>query len=204
MALSGLAMVGFVAGHMAGNLLIFAGAEVLNGYAEKLHSMPALLWAVRVGLLGALTAHVGTAIVLMRRNRGARPADAYGKKVSMAYTAPSRFMALTGTLVLFYIIYHLAHFTWKWTHPEFQSHPGDVYHMIVTSFLSPWISVIYLISMALLGVHLFHGISSTLDTLGLYHKSYTPLARKAAMGLAVLLSLGFSIIPIAVWLRWVT
>ena len=202
MALSGLMMVGFLVGHMAGNLLVFLGPEVINAYAENLHNMPLLLWSVRFGLLAALVVHVGSAITLIRRNRKARGGK-YGKKASLAYTQASQYMALTGTLVLCYIIYHLAHFTWKWTHPEFLQDPGDIYSMIVSSFLNPWISLVYLVSMAVLGLHLFHGISSTLDTLGLYHKSYTQILRKGAMSLALILALGFSVIPLAVLLGWV-
>lgn len=203
MALSGLMMVGFLVGHMAGNLLVFGGSKMINDYAAGLHSMPAVLWLVRMGLLAALVVHVGSAIALIRRNRKAR-GEAYGKKKSLAYSLASRQMALTGTLVLCYIFYHLAHFTWKWTHPEFVGRGDDVYAMIVASFQSPWVSALYLGSMVVLGVHLFHGISSTLDTLGLHSSSYIALLRGLAIALAVALAVGFSSIPLAVLLGWIS
>lgn len=202
MACSGLLMVGFLVGHMGGNLLIFLGPDTLNNYAATLHNMPLLLWSTRIGLLTALIAHVSSAITLTHKNRKARGGRHKNIRVKSSWT--SRHMALTGTLVLAYIFYHLAHFTWKLTHPNFALFPQDVYGMIIQSFQNGWVSAIYLISMGLLGMHLYHGIQSSWESLGLYHSSYTPIMRCVAKALSIVLILGFSSIPIAVWSGFLT
>ncbi|MCY4444084.1 MAG: succinate dehydrogenase cytochrome b subunit [Proteobacteria bacterium] len=202
MALSGLVMVGFLVGHMAGNLLVFLGPRALNDYAASLHSMPLVLWGVRMGLLVALVAHVSTAIMLSRKNRHCRGDQGYKVKASQSYSQASRNMALTGSLVLVYVIYHLAHFTWKWTGPSEiynSSHSGvDVYGMVVASFQNIGIAVVYILAMVLLGLHLLHGICSAWDSLGLNHPQYTPWMRRFAQGLSIVLVLGFSSVPLAV------
>ena len=203
MALSGLAMVGFLVGHLAGNLLIFLGKDALNGYAAKLHEMPAVLWVVRIGLLGALVIHVLSAITLTRRNRQSR-SRSYAVKHAMGSSLASRQMAVTGTLVLFYVVYHLAHFTLKWTHPEFQHNPGDVHGMIVASFGHPLLTASYVLAMVMVGFHLHHGIQSAFESLGFYHSFYTPLVRKAAMALAMVLVVGFSSVPLAVYFGFIS
>ena len=198
MAVSGLLMVGFLLGHMAGNLLIFLGQDALNSYAAKLHSMPSILWTVRIGLLVCLLAHVFSGIKLAIKNRQSRSTP-YKVKHPNASTLASRSMAITGCLILLYICYHLAHFTVKWTHPEFQQNPGDVYGMVVTSFQHPLIAFTYVLSMAMVGAHLYHGIKSAFDSLGFYHPFYSVLVCRIAKVTCVLLALGFSSVPVCVY-----
>ena len=197
MAVSGLLMVGFLCGHMAGNLLIFAGAEALNDYAYKLHSMPLMLWSVRIGLLISVFVHILSAIILTKRNRQARSGK-YSIKNRCEGTLASFNMGLTGSLILLYIIFHLAHFTFKLTHPEFKNNPSDIYSMVVSSFESPIISSVYILSMILIAVHLYHGIASAFDSLGLYHSKYQAIIKYASLGLSTLLALGFISVPTSI------
>lgn len=202
MALSGLVMMGFLIGHLGGNLLIYMGKNVLNSYAAKLHSMGGLLWAVRIGLLSSLVVHVFTAITLTRRHRRSRY-QSYKVKSAMASSFASRQMALTGSLVGLYVIFHLGHFTFKWTHPEFKHNPGDVYEMMVTSFQNPFLVGVYVVAMIMIGAHLYHGIRSAFASLGFYHPFYSKWIGYGSVALCVVLVLGFSSVPLAVYFGFV-
>jgi succinate dehydrogenase / fumarate reductase cytochrome b subunit len=114
MALSGLVLVGFVMGHMLGNLQVyplFGGEEAFNAYAYKLHSLPYnLLWVVRAFLLACLVVHVWVAILLVLENRKARPEN-YRAQDYVQAKYSTRTMRWTGPILLAFIIYHLLHFT---------------------------------------------------------------------------------------------
>lgn len=199
-ALTGLGMVGFLFAHLAGNLLIFAGPEALAQYAEGLRQYPAVLWAMRAGLLAITVLHVVLAIKLNIANRAARPTP-YAKKEFMKASLSSRTMVLTGSLVLAYIFFHLAHFTFRVTSEEVAAHgPYEVYNMLVAAFRHPAVSITYIAAMILLGMHLSHGISSLTQTLGLNHPKYNPLLRKLGPAVGFLLAAGYISIPMSVWL----
>ena len=120
MALSGLVLVGFVLGHMAGNLQMFLHPDWINEYAYKLHHLPyGLLWVVRGVLLLTVVAHIVTAVLLVLENRRARPAS-YTAKGHLQATFASRTMRYSGLILLFFIIFHLMHFTIQNIHPEFR------------------------------------------------------------------------------------
>ena len=197
MALSGLLMVGFLLGHMGGNLLVFLGPDALNNYAHKIHSMPELLWVVRLGLLACLITHVLSAIILTKRNKK-NSTSKYKIKTRNEVSKASLNMGLTGFLIFLYIIYHLSHFTLKLTHPEFKQNPSDVYNMVIASFQSPILSIIYVISMFVLGVHLYHGIASATESLGFHHAKFTPILKKTSIFLCLLIVLGFISVPASV------
>lgn len=195
-AVTGLIMLGFVAGHLLGNLQVFAGPEKINDYAAFLHQAKPLLWGTRVALLVALVLHFMCTIQLVRRNRASRPI-AYLQSANIQATAASRFMVWTGLFLLFYILYHLAHLTLGVTHKPFLE--GDVYANIVTGFLSWPVSAIYVVGMVCLGFHLYHGVWSVFPTLGITHPRYETARRGFAVGIAVALSAGYLSIPAAVW-----
>lgn len=200
MALSGLAMVGFLIGHLSGNLLVFAGPDALNSYAEGLRNFPALLNAARIGLVFMVFLHIFTAIKLTAKNKAANPVKYHSSHANSA-SAASRSMAGTGFIILFFIIYHLAHYTWRLTHTEFQQlGPFDAYTMLVESFKSLPLALLYVISVSLIGLHLSHGISSACQTLGINHKKYTPFIKKGGAALSIALVLGFASIPVSILL----
>lgn len=200
MALSGLAMVGFLLGHLSGNLLVFAGPEALNGYAEMLREYPLILLIARIGLVVMVVLHIYSAIQLTKRNHQANPVKYHSPNANSA-TLASRSMAVSGFVVLSFIVYHLAHFTWRLTHPEFQQlGPFDAYTMLVASFQNLPLALLYVVSVALIGVHLSHGISSACHTLGLSHKKYTPFIKKGGVALSVALVAGFASIPVSIML----
>ncbi len=132
MAVTGLIMVGFLIGHMAGNLQVFVGAARLNAYAAFLHSLGEFLWLIRGVLVVALVLHIVAADQLIVIDRGARPV-AYAKHESQASTFASRTMRWGGLALAIFIVFHLLHFTTGTLRPA-PFVPGDVYANVVDSF----------------------------------------------------------------------
>jgi succinate dehydrogenase cytochrome b subunit len=198
MAVTGVVLVGFVIGHMTGNLLAFKGSDAINGYSRFLHSTGELLWAVRTVLLVSVVLHVHSAWTLTRAARAARPA-AYAEREAQVTTLSARSMRWGGVLLLGFIVFHLLHFTTGTLHPYFV--PGDVYANLIVGFSVPAVVVFYLIAMAALALHLHHGVSSLFQTLGANHPHLNPGRRRLATFLAVVVPLGFAVIPVAVVLR---
>jgi len=196
-AVTGAIMFGFITVHMIGNLLIFAGPDTYNGYAAALQANQGLVWGNRILLLVALIAHVYTIIVLTQANRAARP-DAYGKGLKpQATTSAALYMRWGGMAIFFFVIYHLLHLTVGVAHPDFIA--GNVYHNMVTGFtLQPWTAGIYLVAMVALSMHLYHGVWSMLQTLGLNHPRYNDLRKKGAMTFAGAVLVGNCSMPIAI------
>ena len=195
MAVSGVALVGFVLGHMVGNLLLYQGPEAINAYGAGLRKLPALLWGARIGLLAAVGIHIWTSTVLTLGNRAARPLS-YRQHNDQASTYASRTMKWSGPLLLIFIVYHLLHFTTGAAHPEFE--PGNVYRNVVIGFQNPAVAGFYIVAMLALGTHLSHGIWSMLQTVGLSHPRYDHLRKKIAVGFAAVVVLGNISFPVSV------
>lgn len=170
-AATGAVLAFFVLGHMAGNLQIFLGPDTFNTYAATLQGMPGPLWAARLALLAALLIHIAGNLKLEARNRAARPV-AYAAMQPIQSSLYSRTMLLSGGVLLAFIVYHLAHFTLGLIHPGFHSLTDsegrhDVYSMVVLGFRAPLVAIPYLVAMALLFMHLAHGVASLFQTFGL-------------------------------------
>ena len=203
MALTGLILVGFVVGHMIGNLKVFQGADSLNGYAAWLQGNP-LLWGIRLFMLAFFAVHILTALRLVLGNRAARP-RAYAVRTSLQTNLAARTMALSGVLVLAFVIYHLLHLTVGVVQPETaglidSTGRPDIYSRVVLAFTNPWIAGLYGAGVLLVGVHLQHAISSLVRTLGFSHEGYHQAIDYAGTALALLVVAGFLAIPVAVQL----
>ena len=196
MALTGIILVGFVIGHVLGNLLVFRGPDALNDYAALLKSSAGVLWTVRLGLLAAVILHVTAAVQLTRLDQAARPVP-YSRYERRAATFASRTIRWGGLGLALFIVYHLLHFTTGTLHPTF-SHT-DVYGNVVTAFGVWWIVLIYVLAMVFLGLHLYHGVWSVGRTLGVAPRAERPLKRRLATAIAILVWLGFTSIPIGVF-----
>ena len=209
MALSGLVLIGFVFVHMAGNLQILMGQENINAYAHALQSLPLpILWGSRLFLILAVVVHAVTAYQLVKENRAARPDKNDVEKTQRAGIASLK-MGLTGTILLFFIVFHLLHFTVRSIYPEYDellTHVGapegeeihDVYTMVLAGFQKTWVSVFYIISMLLLCGHLSHGVSSAFQSLGIRSENWRVKLEYAAKAYAWLIFVGFSIVPLLV------
>ncbi len=202
MAVTGVVLVGFVLGHMVGNLKAFQGADKIDGYAEFLKEMGSpifghgqALWLVRIVLLVALVIHVVAALQLTRTSQRARP-ERYARSLTAdASTYASRTMRFGGVFLLFFVVFHLLHMTTGTVHPDFEV--GGVYHNLQVAFQS-WITVgVYVLAMIALGFHLYHGIWSGFQTLGLNHPHYNGYRRPLAVSLAFITVIGFVAIPLA-------
>lgn len=201
-ALSGLALAGFVVFHMLGNLQLFEGPEALNTYAAFLRDMPILLWTTRVGLLGIAGLHIGLAVRLALLNRRARPVG-YAVREYRRASLSSRTMAVTGSLLLLFILFHLLHLTAGWVDTSFPDRLDlrghrDVFGKVVHAFQNPLFVAVYLAGQAVLGLHLSHALSSSLQTLGVEHPLLDRLFRGAGPLVAVLVVVGNAAIILAV------
>jgi succinate dehydrogenase / fumarate reductase cytochrome b subunit len=190
MALTGIVLVGFVAGHLAGNLQIFLHPDRINGYAHFLQSLGPALWGIRAFLLACVLVHAWAALTLYVESKVARGPQDYkvGRWLRAAFA--SRYMRLTGLVLLAFIVYHILHFTVGAVHSctfktqlseyvithdvsEFGvplakagQHVHDVYSMVFLGFMNPWVSAFYIVAVGLLALHLLHGADSLFQTLG--------------------------------------
>jgi succinate dehydrogenase / fumarate reductase, cytochrome b subunit len=197
MAVTGAIMFLFIIGHLLGNLLVFAGPARYNSYATLLHFDDTLLWIVRIVLIVAVVLHITATVQLAIRNKKARPVG-YSRKEAINSSYASRTMYWSGPIVLAFIIFHLLQFTAGYIHPGSQFIKGDVYHNVVAGFSMWWVSVWYIFALALLGLHLRHGLWSMFQSVGYNHPRHTPLLKKAALMIAALIVLGYISIPISV------
>lgn len=203
MASTGVILILFVIGHMVGNLKVYMGPEVFNHYAEGLRTFGApffargqLLWLIRLVLIACVLVHVIAAVQLWLRSRAARPV-AYRKYAvnELVFSYASRSMLWGGLALAFFVAYHLMHLTWGNAHPDFV--PGDAYHNFVTGFRSVPVAVAYVAAMIPLGLHLYHGIWSMLQTLGASNDKYNHVRRPIAAVIALLVTLANISFPVA-------
>lgn len=221
MAVTGVVLVGFVTGHLVGNLQVFQDPEHINGYAQFLHNLGPLLWVARIGLLAAAVIHIWAATVLTLENRRARGSE-YGFKHTIRATLASRTMRLTGYVVLAFLIYHLAHFTFgaaqaqtfKSNLPQYTmqheyrvggfpvvaagAKVDDVHTMVIRGFQSPVVSIFYIVAVGLLSFHLLHGIDSMFQTFGWRTSKWSNALRAVALVFCLAYFVGNLAIPGAV------
>jgi succinate dehydrogenase / fumarate reductase cytochrome b subunit len=197
MAVTGIVLVGFVVGHMIGNLQVYLGPEALNEYSVSLHALfhGAGLWIARGGLLLAVVLHIWAAASLWGQNKGARQ-HRYKMFSPRASTYASRTMYWSGPILLLFIVYHLLHFTFGTVHPDFRE--GDVYRNFVVGFQQPAVSAFYILAMLALGLHLYHGVWSLLHTLGLAHPRWNAARHSLATFVAAAVVIGNISFPVAV------
>ncbi|MEO7100583.1 MAG: succinate dehydrogenase cytochrome b subunit [Luteolibacter sp.] len=207
-ALTGIVLVLFLAGHLVGNLVVFAGAEPFNEYAYFLHHMfhGAGIWVFRAVMLVMIAAHIAATVSLTRQNRAARPPYEYDATIQASKS--SRTMMISGLTILAFVIYHMLHFTarvgngyntldrYKTTLDGKEAH--NAWLMVIDGF-SWWpASLFYVIAMTLLCSHLSHGVGSIFQTLGLRSKKSAGLIQQVSIASSLVIWLGFISIPIAI------
>lgn len=194
MAVSGLVVVGWLLLHMLGNVTIFLGREAVNKYAAVLADNPPILWGQRIVVLMALGTHIHAALSLLSHNAKARPVN-YRQRKDLATNYAALTMKYGGFTLLAYLVYHIAHLTLGITGPFVQ---GDVYNNLVLGFQNPAVAGFYVLAQCALALHLFHGIWSLTQTLGVEHPKYNLVRVQAAAVLTAIIVGGFVSIPIAV------
>jgi len=215
MAVTGILLFLFVVGHLIGNLQIFGPPELINKYGYFLHSKPLFLWGVRLCLLAMVGLHIATAAQLTVMNKEARPVE-YAAPPTYGSTWQSRYMLMSGLVILAFVFYHLAHFTVLLPGingvGDFRkleaTLPGgerghDVYAMVVLGFQVWWVTLFYLVAQALLLMHLGHGLASMFQSLGFRNHVWWPSIERFAKAISVAIFIGYAVIPIAIYLRLV-
>lgn len=198
MAVTGIIGFFFVLGHMIGNLQafpIFGGEAALNAYGEFLRNTHGLLWVARFTLLMAVTLHIWAAYSLTRTSWSSRPRD-YSRWKAVGSSYASRTMRWSGPMIALFLIYHLLDLTFGPTNPDFME--GEVYHNLVVSMQRWYVSIFYIAAMLALAFHLYHGIWSMLQSLGLNNPIYNRWLRRLAVIFTFVIMLGFIAVPIGV------
>lgn len=197
MAVTGIIGILFVIGHMSGNFLMFKGQDAMHHYAQFLRTSMPLLWAVRIGLMAAVVFHVLSAYQLTMRSRAAR-VDDYVVRKPQVTTFAAKTIRLGGILLLVFIVYHILHMTLGLVHPQFTH--LDPYNNLRIGLRNPFVAGFYILAMAALGLHLYHGTWAAMRTLSVAPASQHPLKRRLALVVAIVVAVGFTIIPVAVLL----
>ena len=202
MAATGVILFGWIFLHMVGNLKLYMGPEHINEYARFLRGMGApavpeagMLWISRIVLLVAVALHIHAAFALTKMNRDARPVG-YRSRTYEAATYASRTMRWGGVILLLFVIYHILHLTTGQAHTNFVE--NDPYHNIVAGFKIWWVAAAYIVANLALGFHLYHGLWSMFNSLGLNHARFNPWRRMFATAFALIIAIGNISFPLAV------
>ncbi len=192
---TGLMLVGFLVGHMAGNLQVFLGQGKFDAYAHFLQGLGELLWIARGVLLAALILHIVCVFQLAARNKAARKGDYVSRKPQVS-TLASLTMKLGGILIAIFVPVHIMHFTTGQLHPAFQH--GGAYGNVVIGFRVWWMSLFYVVTMVFVGLHLYHGVWAGFRTLGVAKPSANPIERQLSLWVALAVAGGFILVPVSV------
>lgn len=213
-AITGLALVLFLGGHMIGNLLVFKGPEDFNDYAEFLHHLAhgAGIWVARFGLLAAVILHVAATIALTRQNRASRKKYEYDATIQASRS--SRIMIWSGLTILAFVIYHLLHFTVRigneYNNPALYTdlahrtvtgeYRQNAWQMVIDGFSVWYVVLFYILAMTALCSHLGHGVAAIFQTLGLRSKKSASAIDLFSKAYSAVIWLGFVSIPVAIYI----
>jgi succinate dehydrogenase cytochrome b subunit len=206
MAVTGLLMVLFVVGHLLGNLTIFAGANGLNTYAEKLHAIPAMVWGTRIVMGIAVLLHVFLSVQITMENSSAKP-EKYAKKNLLRATFASETMIWTGVIIAAFVVYHLLHFTFRVAGVSIgfdALNRPDVFTMVVEGLGRTLTALVYVVATVALFLHLSHGIQSAFQTLGLANTRWLPRYTTGGKLASGVFLVGFASIPVLVLVGFLT
>ncbi|MCC2668467.1 MAG: succinate dehydrogenase (or fumarate reductase) cytochrome b subunit, b558 family [Armatimonadetes bacterium] len=195
MALSGLALIAFLVFHLAGNLLVFAGEKPFNTYAKVLGGNPVLVNTFELSLLALFLFHIYKAVRNYQANRNARPVPYHKKEWAggpSRKSAASSTMIVTGTLMVVFIVIHLKQFKFG----GFHDHPQGLYGLEMATFSEPLMVLFYVVSLTVIAFHVWHGLWSAFQSLGIGNARYTPRIALLSKVVAVLIACGFVTIPI--------
>lgn len=203
MAVTGVIGMGFVFAHMVGNLHVFEGPSQLDHYGEWLRDLlhppfprSFALWGLRTTVLVAVLLHLHAAYALTRMNHAARPVKYQSHRDYVAASFAARTMRWTGVIVGLFIVYHLLDLSWGTSNPGFER--GAVYRNTVASFEQWPVSIAYIVANLALGIHLYHGAWSLFQSVGLNNPRFNIWRKYFAVAFAVVVTVGFVSVPIAV------
>jgi succinate dehydrogenase / fumarate reductase, cytochrome b subunit len=192
MALTGLAFIGFLTAHLAGNFAIYGGKAAFNGYAEKLQSLGPLLYFFRAGLIVFALVHITTGLLLFLRNRNARPVSYAAYASAGGRTLSSRTMPYTGLIILGFVVFHLFHFTFV------NKTATTIFDLVTAAFNRPEMVALYSALMVVVALHVRHGFWSAFQTIGANHPKYMPTVSALSIIAGAAVAAGFGLLPIVV------
>jgi succinate dehydrogenase / fumarate reductase cytochrome b subunit len=190
MAVTGLGMIGFLAVHLLGNMMAFAGADAFNGYAAKLHSLQPYLSVFNIGLATLGLVHIVVGIILFFENLKARPTKYKVYRNPGGRTIGSNTMPYTGGLILIFVIFHLLKFTFV------DKSVTPIYEQMSATFSNPLWVLMYVVAMVIVAVHISHGFWSLFQTFGINHPRYMPLIMTLGLVATLVFGIGFGVLPI--------
>ena len=199
-AVTGLALCGFLVSHLTGNFLLLVGPDAFNLYAHKLASLGVLLYVAEVGLLVAFLIHLGLALKLTLENKSARPVKYYSKSnTGRGTTFMSSTMPYTGLVLLVFLILHLVgiKFGTYYTTTVDGVEMRDVYRTTIEHFSSLSYAIWYSVAMICAAIHTCHGFASAFQTLGLNHPRYFGKVKLLSLAYAIFVGVGFA--SLAIW-----
>ncbi|HTQ57744.1 MAG TPA: succinate dehydrogenase cytochrome b subunit [Bryobacteraceae bacterium] len=201
MAVTGVILFGYVLGHLIGNLQIYSpDHDQINNYARFLHSHGVLLWVVRTLLLASVVLHITVSVQLWLLKQRARP-QGYVKKDDVPTSYAARTMIWSGPIIAAFVVFHVLHLT---TGSIVPIEELNVRANVISGFEHPAIAIFYIVAMALLCLHLYHGLWSMFQSLGINHPRYTPILKKFAAAFAWFVAIGNISIPVSVMLGVLT
>ncbi len=194
MAITGLGFCIFLISHLTGNLIIYAGNDAFNSYAERLHALGPLLILAEIGLLFLGVVHISTGVYLSYQNFRARPGRYKKKKNAGGRTIGSSTMPYTGFLILVFIVFHLIDFHFV------EKADRSIYQIVLETFSSPGYTIFYILSMVVVATHVDHGLWSLLQTLGINNLEYMPILRMVSSAFSLFVGIGFGSLPVFITL----
>ena len=200
-AVTGAALVLFLAGHLTGNMLMYMSQEDFDHYAHFLHNMlhGAGIWVARIGLLGCIVLHVLATIALVIQNKKAKIIS-YEKDTYVQANSGSRWMIWSGLTILFFIVFHILHFTVRVDSELAIIAKESPYQMVINGFKGhPLVSLFYILAMTCLCSHLSHGVSSIFQTLGLRTRKNAKLISIGSWAYTIIIYVGFISVPISIY-----
>jgi succinate dehydrogenase / fumarate reductase, cytochrome b subunit len=204
-AVTGLLLIGYLIAHLAGNLLIFFGPGVFNAYAEKLAGLRPGLYLIEIALLAVFLMHISVTALLVHDNIRSRPVDykIKGHKGDRSWAA--RLMPYTGTLILVFVVWHIYDFTLvdkEGARSMINGQSYGLYGIVYNSFTDPLHATLYIIAMISIGLHLYHGVESFLQTFGLKSEQKARGIESFSYWFAYVMTAGFCSVPIYVMVHY--
>ncbi len=207
MAITGIAMWGFVFAHMFGNLKLYlgkvGGRYDIDIYGEELRRLLVplfpkywVLWILRAGLILMFVLHIVAAASLTQMNRRARPVGYQSSREYVSANFASRSMRITGVIVLGYLFFHLFDLSWTGTGQVYIR--GAVHDNVIASMQRPWAAIAYIVGNIALAIHLFHGTWSMFQTMGLNNPRYNYIRRFVALGMSGVIGIGNCLFPLLI------
>lgn len=202
MAVTGIVLIAFICVHLLGNSSIFIGADALNAYAQKLHSLGPVVWIFRLVMLFVFVVHIIFGIQLSLENSAAKPEkNVQIKRLRTGFAAQT--MVISGLVLLAFVVYHILHFTVRVPgmgvyemNPA--THMVNVYTMVVQGFNQAFTVLLYVVGMIFLALHVSHGFQSFWQSLGANNDRTLPAFVSISKVFAVIVLLGYSSIPLLI------